>query len=488
MNILIVDDDQILLHVISDFLTDRDYGVITAGDGDGALGVLESRSDVDLIVSDVSMPGMDGLALLKAVRVRYPGIPVILMTDYRDELMALAALHEGAADYLKKPIQLLEFLSSVEQVKERSQLELQVVRDYQGLVGQEWADELAEVPAEPAGQASILVVDGDRDTRDFVCRALSKCHHQVEMATTLEEGMQRFTEGLFDVVLVEADLADGDGVDLVRQMRALDPRMVSVILTSRQDREVVSAALSGGARGLVSKPFITEELVAAVDAALAERKRTVDVRPMLGDLIQVRSELRQKVMEKERFLGHLIDAAPFAVVSTDMQGTILTFNKQAETVYGYKEQQVVGSGIERLTGSSGDPQLGIRQGATPIRATHRNRDGQQVPVLVRCKEIIDESDSHVASLFVIEDLTEREQVEAQLLYAERLSLLGQLAPRIAHEFKTPLQLIYGRAEMAVMELDQDNIDVSRQMMKSVLPATEQITSLVNHMLNLGKPT
>ena len=78
-------------------------------------------------------------------------------------------------------------------------------------------------------------------------------------------------------------------------------------------------------------------------------------------------------------------------------------------------------------------------------------------------------------------------MEAQLLYAERLSLLGQLAPRIAHEFKTPLQLISGRAEMAVMEMDKDNLEAGRDMVQHIIPATEQMTSLVDQMLNLGKP-
>ena len=111
MEILVVDDEQSILQVVGDFLADCDYGVATACDGSAALEVLEQRTDIDLIVSDIRMPKMDGLALLKAARVRYPGISVILMTGHGDEQVAIAALHEGAQDYLKKPIQFREFLN-----------------------------------------------------------------------------------------------------------------------------------------------------------------------------------------------------------------------------------------------------------------------------------------------------------------------------------------------------------------------------------------
>ena len=408
MKILIVDDEQSILQVVRDFLADCDYGVVTAGDGAAAISVLEQRSDIDLIVTDIRMPRMDGLALLKAARVRYPGIPVILMTGHGDEQVAIEALHEGAQDYLKKPLQFREFLTCIEQVEERKRLEAQVVRDYQSLTRREreGADGVVGEERDFGQQATILLVDDDSNVRAAVRRSLREHGHMVQTATTQAEGLRKFAEGLFDVVIGSADLTDADGIEMIRQMRAVDPTVAPIVLTLREDREVVIRALESGARGLVQKPIDAIEMLAAVDSALAERKRMVDVRLLLGDLLQVRSELRQKVVERERYLEHLIDATPFAVVSTDTQDAILTFNNHAEEMYGYTNQEIVGFEIGKLIADSeADPRMRTDHGSGAAKSIHRNKAGGDVPVLVRRQDIVDDRNLHIASLYVIEELT-----------------------------------------------------------------------------------
>ena len=131
MKILLVDDETHILRVIGDFLADCGHQTVSAGDGAQALKLLETHSDIDLVVSDIRMPKMDGLAFLRAVRVRFPGIPVILITGHGDETVAVSALQEGAFDYLKKPIKLSEFLDCIDRVEERTRLETQILTNYQ---------------------------------------------------------------------------------------------------------------------------------------------------------------------------------------------------------------------------------------------------------------------------------------------------------------------------------------------------------------------
>ena len=71
----------------------------------------------DLIISDIQMPGMDGIAFLKAVRERFPDLPVILMTGYATVETAVAALRSRAYDYLKKPVQLQELQACLERIE-----------------------------------------------------------------------------------------------------------------------------------------------------------------------------------------------------------------------------------------------------------------------------------------------------------------------------------------------------------------------------------
>jgi DNA-binding NtrC family response regulator len=116
MDILLVDDDDEVRRAIGQFLIGRGHHLQTASDGAEALRLMADRAP-GLVLSDIQMPGMDGIAFLKAVRKQFPNMPVILMTGYATVETAIAALRNRAYDYLKKPIQFEELLACIERVK-----------------------------------------------------------------------------------------------------------------------------------------------------------------------------------------------------------------------------------------------------------------------------------------------------------------------------------------------------------------------------------
>lgn len=102
--ILVVEDDAALREALIDTLELAGQSVLSAADGESALAVL-GREPVDLVLSDVQMPGIDGHELLRRVKAVRPGIPFILMTAYGQIERAVEAMHDGAADYLPKPFE-----------------------------------------------------------------------------------------------------------------------------------------------------------------------------------------------------------------------------------------------------------------------------------------------------------------------------------------------------------------------------------------------
>ncbi len=100
MNVLVVDDDPGVLFTLQEVLESRGFAVRTAASGEAALGLVDG---VDVVVSDLAMPGMDGMALLAAVRERDPSLPVIIITAHGSERVAVQAIRAGAFDYLHKP-------------------------------------------------------------------------------------------------------------------------------------------------------------------------------------------------------------------------------------------------------------------------------------------------------------------------------------------------------------------------------------------------
>jgi len=115
--ILIVDDDQSLREFLEILFAKEGYRISSAGTGQEALHVLD-REEVSLVLSDVRMPGMDGVTLLKEIKGRHPDIPVILITAFASLDSAVAAMKEGAWDYLTKPFQIDEIREVVQQAIE----------------------------------------------------------------------------------------------------------------------------------------------------------------------------------------------------------------------------------------------------------------------------------------------------------------------------------------------------------------------------------
>ena len=116
MQVLIVDDEKVQREILEGFLIKQGYGAATAEDGRKALERLRGGT-FDLVITDYRMPGMDGIALLKEVRRLHPEMVVVMMTAYGTVETAVAAMKEGAYDYLTKPIDLDELLLLVQRIE-----------------------------------------------------------------------------------------------------------------------------------------------------------------------------------------------------------------------------------------------------------------------------------------------------------------------------------------------------------------------------------
>src|SRR5438445_8515725 len=121
--VLIVDDDLALLQALSEALRLRvgEVTVDTADSGAAALDRIAAR-DYDAIVTDIKMPGMDGLALLSEIRARRPDTPTLMITGHGEHALAVDALRGGAYDFIQKPIDRDYFVASLRRAIEMAEL------------------------------------------------------------------------------------------------------------------------------------------------------------------------------------------------------------------------------------------------------------------------------------------------------------------------------------------------------------------------------
>jgi DNA-binding NtrC family response regulator len=143
--ILVVDDEPSARTGLARLLTEEGFEVSTAGDGEAAIEAYDQHAP-EVVVTDLKMPGMDGMALMKKLHELEPSLPVVVVTAFGEVSAAVAAMRAGADDFLTKPIDVDALLVSLDRALQRRDLRLEAenlrrqVRDkneggLEGLVG-----------------------------------------------------------------------------------------------------------------------------------------------------------------------------------------------------------------------------------------------------------------------------------------------------------------------------------------------------------------
>src|SRR6266849_4327106 len=120
--ILVVDDEETIREIVSSMLAGAHFQTRQAASGVEAMSLLESGEEFDLVLSDLMMAEMDGIALLERAKEKYPDVPVVMVTAVHDIQVALQALRNGAYDYLLKPFEREQLLATVRRALENRRL------------------------------------------------------------------------------------------------------------------------------------------------------------------------------------------------------------------------------------------------------------------------------------------------------------------------------------------------------------------------------
>lgn len=129
--ILLVDDEVDFLETLSKRLKKRQVDVGQVTSGEEALVFLDSHP-VDVVVLDVKMPGMGGMATLREIKKAHPLVEVILLTGHADMESAVQGMEMGAFDYLMKPMDIDELLYKVQDAAKKKSYQEQKIRDMEG--------------------------------------------------------------------------------------------------------------------------------------------------------------------------------------------------------------------------------------------------------------------------------------------------------------------------------------------------------------------
>ncbi|HBP24058.1 MAG TPA: DNA-binding response regulator [Oribacterium sp.] len=119
LKVLVVDDEERMRKLISDFLKIKDFETVEAGDGEAAIDVFFAEKDIALVILDVMMPKMDGWEVLKTIR-EHSKVPVIMLTARSEESDELKGFEYGADEYISKPFSPKILVARVEAILRRT--------------------------------------------------------------------------------------------------------------------------------------------------------------------------------------------------------------------------------------------------------------------------------------------------------------------------------------------------------------------------------
>ncbi len=285
--ILIVDDDRLLQNSLKNILSEH-YDPLIAGSGEEALRMLR-KHPVDLVLLDIRLPGMDGIATLEQIKAFGPNLLVIMMTAYEDIKTVITSMKMGAHDYLVKPLEIEMFELVIEKALAtlRLQKEVEELRRYYSekfhvntIVGEsdgmkkviEFADKVAK------GYDTTVLIEGEsgvgkevvarmihhrssRFDKPFVginCGAISKELLESEL---FGYGKGAFTGGLQDGKKGKIEMADS-GTLLLDEISELQPSAQVKLLRFLEEREFYPV-------GSTQKKMVDVRIIAATNKSLA---------------------------------------------------------------------------------------------------------------------------------------------------------------------------------------------------------------------------
>jgi DNA-binding response OmpR family regulator/anti-anti-sigma regulatory factor len=279
--ILTIDDSSTIRSIITKQMSDLGFEVDQAEDGKQGLAKLEAI-EVDLILLDVTMPVMDGPAMLAALRETGNRTPVIMLTSESKRSIVAGAVKLGIEDYILKPFKPDELRGKVmKALRMDGSAAAGAVAANPSLA----SSPVASASSSPRGDASrqfidILVVD-DMENVHKKLRSLLPAHVSMNGCVSARDALQHCQERVYRVVVVDLVIPDVNSVALMNQLRALQPHAVMVALALR------SAGDAGDVKGqgfndVVYKPFEA----AAVDDFLSKHFEVDDVLSVDGNILQ----------------------------------------------------------------------------------------------------------------------------------------------------------------------------------------------------------
>jgi two-component system sensor histidine kinase HydH len=196
---------------------------------------------------------------------------------------------------------------------------------------------------------------------------------------------------------------------------------------------------------------------------------------------------RRMLQDTNAFASGVVTSMPSGLVTADGNGRITSVNSAASRLFGIADEKVEGMPMSALAGIPWESVTALVEKGLPAHEREyafTARNGESIPVCVSASRIVDDENMHLGYLYLVEDIRERKQVQERLRRGERLSALGQMAARVAHEIRNPLSSIKGFARFFAEKMPAGG---GREIAFTMMEEVDRLNRVVTELLDFARP-
>jgi two-component system cell cycle sensor histidine kinase/response regulator CckA len=343
--------------------------------------------------------------------------------------------------------------------------------------------------------ATVLVVDDEPNNRQLLEVMLSNQGFRILFASSGEEALEIVAKKPPDLILLDVMMPGMDGYEVTIRIKSnpVTENILIVIVTALDDRNAKIRGLSAGAEDFLSKPIDRTELCVRVRNLLrlkvcSDRQRTYT--QMLEREVGLRTA---DLVESERLYRSTFDAAPVGIFHVGLDGTWLRVNQRLCDLLGYSRKDLQGMSPRELmegedvasdTASFRSMADGKLERHVVDERRFRRRDGTFVWARVNMSVHRGSEGQSQYFISVLEDITERRALEAQVRQASKMDAVGRLASGVAHDFNNLMSVVLSYSEL--LSADLKDGDPMRADLDEIRAAGKRAVDLTRQLLAFSR--
>ncbi|GBD39890.1 Sensor kinase CckA [bacterium HR37] len=327
----------------------------------------------------------------------------------------------------------------------------------------------------------ILVVDDELLILRIISDILSGEGYEVRTASSCDKAIQLLKEVPFHAVLTDIRMPEKNGIDLLESVRELNPNLPVILMTGFASIETAIEAVKKRAFDYLTKPLDYNKLKSVIKNAVERYELIEENRRLLQELKELNANLELKVKERNRELENIMNSTHESIITTDRDLVIKSANSKTLSIFGdYHIGKKLSDIIQNINFVSVVPHILKDPFYT---SKHEIKYGDKF-LEVNLSPLVDfESHEIFGVVAVVEDITDKKKLEAQLIQSAKMSAVGQLAAGIAHEFSNILSAVLGYTGLAMSRNDLEQI---KKDLKVVEKASNRAVDILKKLLSFSK--